>query len=46
VSGIDTRAYLEDVLTRLPGMKASEAVNLTPANWLRARQGKPLRKAA
>lgn len=44
--GIDTREYLEDVLTRLPGMKASEAVNLTPANWLRARQGKPLRKAA
>ena len=44
--GIDTRAYLEDVLTRLPGMKASEAVHLTPANWLRARQGKPARKAA
>ena len=44
--GIDTREYLEDVLTRLPGMKASEAVNLTPANWLRARQGKPLREAA
>jgi hypothetical protein len=44
--GIDTREYLEDVLTRLPGMKASEAVDLTPANWLRARQGKPARKAA
>ena len=44
--GIDTRAYLEDVLTRLPGMKANEAVNLTPANWLRARQGKSARKAA
>jgi transposase len=44
--GIDTREYLEDVLTRLPGMKASEAVNLTPANWLRARQGKLARKAA
>jgi hypothetical protein len=44
--GIDTREYLEDVLTRLPGMMASNAVDLTPANWLRARQGKPLRKAA
>ncbi len=44
--GIDTREYLEDVLTRLPGMKDSEAVTLTPANWLRARQGKPVRKAA
>lgn len=44
--GIDTREYLEDVLTRLPGMMASDAVDLTPANWLRARQGKPLRKAA
>jgi transposase len=44
--GIDTREYLEDVLTRLPSMKDSEAVTLTPANWLRARQGKPVRKAA
>ncbi len=44
--GIDTREYLEDLLTRLPGMRASDAVNLTPANWQRARQGKPLRKAA
>jgi transposase len=44
--GIDTREYLEDVLTRLPGMMASDAVDLTPVNWLRARQGKPLRKAA
>jgi len=44
--GIDTREYLEDVLTRLPGMMASDAVDLTPANWLRARHGKPLRKAA
>jgi hypothetical protein len=32
--GIDTREYLEDVLTRLPGMKASEAVHLTPAKGL------------
>ena len=44
--GIDTREYLEDVLTRLPGMMASEAGNLTPANWLRARQGKPAWKSA
>jgi hypothetical protein len=36
--GIDTRDYLEDVLIRLPGMKASEALRLTPANWLRALQ--------
>jgi transposase len=43
---IDTREYLEYVLTRLPGMKESEVVTLIPANWLRARQGKPLRKAA
>jgi transposase len=43
---IDTREYLEDVLTRLPAMKDSEVVTLIPANWLRARQGKPLRKAA
>ena len=43
---IDTREYLEDVPTRLPGMKESEVVSLIPANWLRARQGKPVRKAA
>jgi hypothetical protein len=34
------------VLTRLPGMMESEAVTLTPANWLRARQGNPVPKAA
>jgi transposase len=33
--GIDPRTYFEDVLTRLPVMKASEAASLTPANWLR-----------
>jgi len=44
--GIDTREYLEDVLTRLPGMTVSEAIHLTPANWLRSRQGRPQRKAA
>jgi len=43
--GIDTREYLEDVLTRLPGMMTSEVVTLTPANWQLARRGKPLRKA-
>lgn len=43
---IDTREYLEDVLTRLPAMKDSEVATLIPANWLLARQGKPLRKAA
>jgi transposase len=43
--GIDTREYLEDVLTKLPGMMASEVFTLTPANWHRARLGKPLRKA-
>lgn len=44
--GIDAREYLEDVLTRLPGMKDSEAATLIPANWLRARQAKSQRKAA
>ena len=44
--GIDTREYLEDVLTRLPAMKASEAASLTPANWLAARTGKKARAAA
>ena len=44
--GINTKEYLTDVLTRLPSMKASEAVNLTPANWLRIRNGKALLPAA
>jgi len=44
--GINSREYLEDVLTRLPAMKASEAASLTPANWLAARTGKNLRPAA
>ena len=42
--GIDPREYLVDVLTRLPGMLASEAAALTPAAWLAARQGKTLRQ--
>ena len=43
--GIDTREYLEDVLTRLPAMKASEAAGLTPARWLAARTAKVVRQA-
>jgi hypothetical protein len=42
----DARAYLEDVRTRLPAMKASEAVSLTPAKWLAARSAKAARPAA
>lgn len=44
--GIGTWEYLEHALTRLPAMMATEAVKLTPANWLRARQGKQVRIAA
>ncbi len=44
--GINSREYLEDVLTRLPAMKASEAASLTPANWIAARTRKNLRPAA
>ena len=44
--GINTREYLEDVLTRLPEMKANEAASLIPANWLKARGGKAARKIA
>ena len=44
--GISTREYLEDVLTRLPAMKASEAAGLTPAAWLAARTAKTTRPAA
>jgi hypothetical protein len=44
--GINPKEYLADVLTRLPGMLASDAVSLTPANWLRARSGKAVRRAA
>ena len=45
-AGIDPRAYLEDLLTRLPGMTNHDAVKLTPANWARARQGKSRQQAA
>jgi transposase len=44
--GINTREYLEDVLTRLPAMLASEAWRLTPANWQKTRRGKEIRKSA
>jgi transposase len=44
--GINPKGYLTDVLTRLPGMVAKDAVTLTPANWLKARNGKPGRMAA
>jgi len=44
--GINPRDYFEDVLTRLPGMMASGAVSLTPANWLAARSGEAGRAAA
>lgn len=44
--GINTKEYLEDVLTRLPAMQASEAWSLTPANWQKARSGKEIRKSA
>ena len=42
--GINSKEYLTDVLTRLPAMLAKDAITLTPANWLRARSGKPVRK--
>lgn len=44
--GINPKEYLTDVLTRLPGMLAKDANTLTPANWLKARSGKPTRMAA
>jgi transposase len=44
--GINPKEYLIDVLTRLPGMLAKEAIALTPANWLNARNGKAARKIA
>ncbi|WP_369335608.1 IS66 family transposase [Luteolibacter arcticus] len=44
--GIDTREYLEDVLTRLPAMKESEVATLIPANWLRSKLRRQAHKAA
>lgn len=43
---IDVRAYLTDVLTRLPSMLAEEAATVTPAAWHAARTGKARRPAA
>ena len=36
--GINPQDYLRDVLTRLPTMKITQVDQLTPANWLAARQ--------
>jgi hypothetical protein len=44
--GIAPRDYLEDVLTRLPGMKANEVAALTPSAWLKVRGGKAKRRVA
>ena len=44
--GLNPRDYFEDVLTRLPGMKASEAASLTPANWHQALKQKQATRAA
>ena len=44
--GIVPRDYLEDVLTRLPAMKANEVASLVPAAWLKARGGKVKRRTA
>jgi hypothetical protein len=43
---VNPKEYLTDVLTRLPGMLAKDAKILTPANWLKARSGKEIRRAA
>lgn len=42
---IDPSEYLEDVLTRLPDMMASEVAILTPANWAKARKSASLKAA-
>jgi hypothetical protein len=44
--GIDTREYLVDVLTRLPAIKASDAAELIPAAWLKARRADAKRNVA
>jgi IS66 C-terminal element len=44
--GINPKEYLTDVLSRLPGMLAKDAITLTPANWLKVRSGKAVRKVA
>ena len=44
--GIEPGEYLKDVLERLPTTTNWEVHRLMPANWLREKQGKPLRQAA
>ncbi len=44
--GINPREYVEDVLTRLPALKASEVAEITPVKWQAARSGKIRRQAA
>jgi hypothetical protein len=44
--GINPKEYLTDVLTRLPSMRAKDAIELTPANWQKARNRKPHRTSA
>jgi len=36
--GIDSHAYLNDVLRRLPDMKITEIAQITPANWAKAKR--------
>ena len=43
---LNPEEYHTDVITRLPAMKANDAVGLTPANWLKVRSRKPERMAA
>ena len=44
--GIDPLAYLRDVLTRLPSMKASEIKDNTPAAWAKAQRTQRVMKQA
>jgi transposase len=44
--GINPREYVEDVLTRLPSMKANEVIEITPAKWLASRNLKTRNQAA
>jgi hypothetical protein len=44
--GINPKEYLTDVFTHLSAMLAKDAITLTAANWLMARSGKVVLKAA
>ena len=44
--GIEPSEYLKDVLERLPTTTNWKVHRLMPANWLREKQGKPLRQTA